>query len=664
MTRWALALSLLASLQEPPRPQDLWPRCGSQIDWITDGIVLVDGESIGARQPRPAADRDELLEQAKERAKAAKRLILWYVPRTTGRQMNRASVLDGYLRAVAFTDPDVVELVKRKFVPLKMTADAATGGPLGIKPFDFVEPGFVFLTPDGEVVHKIDRLRTFSSDWFVRVLIRVLEKHAAFNAPSGDTPEELMWGGDHAKALERAKGLLAGRILRRMGQGAKALEALAKAEPTGEAAVERARVHLGMRDLDAARRELDAALAAGGARTPEAHYWLALVDWLSAREEDARKRWQLLVREHPDSPWTWRAAGNLATAKDSLPDGPIVHEFEETAWAPEGPLPTRTLLSRAEKDLDDAARRAVEWLLRHQRSNGSWADSRYVYCPNPKILPNVFVAVAALGALALLEWRDVDPKRCDGARARAEAFALDDANMNRGHNEEVYADAYRLWYLSRRIELVKDGRDAALARMAEIARRLAERQSKGGFWAHEYPNPFCTAAVLFGLQRAKAAGADVDAEMIAKGCAGLKKLRAEDGRQPYGAGGRGASPAKDSSARSAMCDLVLLGSKDATADALAASVAMYWKYADRSEAVRVCDFHADGELGGFFFWHGFTHTVEAAAALEAGARAEFFAKAKAHLLRVPEWDGSFIDSHELGKSYGTAMALIALRRVK
>ncbi len=62
-------------------------------------------------------------------------------------------------------------------------------------------------------------------------------------------------------------------------------------------------------------------------------------------------------------------------------DGPIVHEFEEVVWAPDAAfkdLPTRTGWARGEKDVDDVAKRAVEWLMRHQRSDGSWADNRYV----------------------------------------------------------------------------------------------------------------------------------------------------------------------------------------------------------------------------------------------------------------------------------------------
>jgi hypothetical protein len=306
-------------------------------------------------------------------------------------------------------------------------------------------------------------------------------------------------------------------------------------------------------------------------------------------------------------------------------------------------------------------KRALAWLIRHQRSDGSWTDSRYVMCPDPKILPNVFVAVAALGATALLEWRDVDPKACDAARAKAEKYLLDETHLNRKNNEEIYADGYRLVYLARKAAKGEE-KAATLKRAGEIGAKLAATQNKAGLWAHEYPNPFCTAAVLFGLQQAKAAGAEIDETMIAKGVAALKKTRGPDGRQPYAAGP--ASPPKDSSARGAACDIVLYAAKEITEDDLAASVELYWTWVKNSEAVRVCDFHADGELGGFFFFHGFYHMSEAAAALSKEKRAPFLEKVRDHLLAIPEWDGSFLDSHELGKCYGTAMALLSMKRTR
>jgi hypothetical protein len=82
------------------------------------------------------------------------------------------------------------------------------------------------------------------------------------------------------------------------------------------------------------------------------------------------------------------------------------------------------------------------------------------------------------------------------------------------------------------------------------------------------------------------------------------------------------------------------------------------------EAIRACDNHADEELAGFFFFYCVYHTLEAARALDEPARGRQLEKFRAQILALPEMDGSFVDSHELGKSYGTAMALLILNRLR
>jgi len=412
---------------------------------------------------------------------------------------------------------------------------------------------------------------------------------------------------------------------------------------------------------DDAKKAFEAALKSPSTRTAEAHYWLAHVAYLTGREKDADTRWRKLVADFPATRWAWRAAANLCTNRDTLIDGAIVHGFEDVVWGPPEaylPLPDRTRWARDAKSVDDVVKRAIEYLLRHQRSSGGWTDSRYVYCPSPKILPNVFVATASLAATALLEWRDVDPKRIDAAIERAEKYALDDANVNKGQNEECYADAYRLLYLSRKLAGKKD--EAIVKRMSEIAASLAKQQKRGGSWAHEYPNPFCTAAVIECLHLAKAAGAEVDGTMFDKAVESLEKTRGENGAQAYSSG-RPPSSAKNSMARSAMCEHALFLCGKATKDDVEAALGDYWKHLKRLEAVRVCDFHSDEELGGFFFWHGVMHQSRAALALDPERRREHQARFLEQVLAIPEFDGSFIDSHELGKGYGTAMALLVLK---
>lgn len=568
-----LLLALLVSAQEA----DLYSKCDSEIPWISDGTVLVDAEQLGRRPKNWRVERAPLLLRAKERAASEGKPILWYVPRVVGGQMNRSQVLDQYMKVAIFTDPDVVELVKKCFVPLRMCVDDVVIRELGWKRFQFIEPGFVILNEKGEVLHTIDRIRTFNAAWVRDVL-----------AP---------FAKDAPKPRDKSKGFTL------LSQG----------------------------KFDEARRELE---KEGGA---EALYYLAFLD------VDREARWREIVKKHPDTRWAWRAAANLVAGADTLADGPMAHHFEDfTAIAVDG-SPTSTRVQAT--DAKAAAAGAVKFLLRTQNSRGAWGDSRYVYCDTPKILPNVTVAITALAALALLEWGGNE-----AAVARAEKFLADEANVNRGENEDCYADAYRLLYFAKK----KD-----VKRMNAIIAKVESRQTKSGWWAHEYPNTFATAAVVHGLSAARAAGADVPDAMLKRAADALAKTRADGGRQPYMTGR--ASSEKNSMARTPMCELALYECGRVPIEDVSKGIEAYFRNLDRLEAVRVCDFHADEELGGFFYFHGVFHTTEAAVVVK---DAKQLRRLREQVLRLPEMDGSFIDSHELGKSYGTAMALLILRRTQ
>ena len=200
--------------------------------------------------------------------------------------------------------------------------------------------------------------------------------------------------------------------------------------------------------------------------------------------------------------------------------------------------------------------------------------------------------------------------------------------------------------------------------MNTVAKALAAQQSETGFFAHEYPNPFTSAAVLFSLKQAQDGGAAVPASTFELGAKGLRSVRGENGSFSYGEGraAAGTAAAKNAMARMPICERALLfaGEQQDTA-ALDAALDNFWKHFSRFERVRTCDFHTDGELAGFFFWHGMYFTSEAIKGLPADKRAVHLKKLADHVMTIGELDGSFIDSHEIGKSYGTGMALMVLR---
>ncbi len=624
-------------LSQDPSDAALAKRIDSQIPWITDGVVLADNSQPGRPVKDPPADREALLALARKVAAEKNRLILWYCPRIPGTHMYRAALLDTYFRTAIFTDPGVVDLVGAKFVPLRMACDQKQFAALKFQRFQFVEPGFLFLTPEGKLVHAIDRVRTFNADWVRAALVAVLQKHDAYNAPAGESVVDLIRGGDDGKALEKAAPDQKALLLRRAGKYEEALRL--EAGP-----LQRGLALMGLRRYDEARASLEKDSSA------EALYHRAAIDWWTGKDPEPRLR--EVMKLHPEAPWAWRAAANLAKGPDTLRDGPLTHHFEDFTVVPPAEAPSSTRLPAP--DVDVAARRALEFLLRAQRENGAWNDARYCYWPDIRLLPNVHLAVTALGALALSEWRDLAPERIDAAVARAEKFILDEGRFARGKNEEAYAETYRLLYFARK-------KDAPA--MNRVVTRLTALQDKDGYWGHEYPNPFTTAAVVHCLSVAKKAGADVPDSYFRKAGDALARTRGEGGRQAYEAGGNPSSE-KDAMGRIAPAELALWECGRGSLENVAAGLDAYWRLLARLEAVRSCDFHSDGELAGFFFFHAVFHSVEAARALEGPKREEHLRKFRDQILSIPEWDGSYLDSHELGKSYGTAMALLILWRTR
>jgi len=639
----AAAILPLLLLQNPEEAAAR--KCDSQIPWISDGVELIDMELAAGHHPQyPEArepknykvDRAQLLERARATAAEKRRLILWYCPRVYGLHMYRAVLPDRYMKATAFTDSGVVDLITSKFVPLRMCCDVETGKALNLKPFDFVEPGFVILSPDGKILHKLDHFRTFNADWFRAALIAVLVRNAEFNKPAGESVEDLIRGGDDAQAYGRATVDQKARILRHAGRFDEVLRLDCSATHRGVAL-------LGLKRFAEARATLETAT------DPEALYHLAAVDLWTGKDPQARLR--ALVAKHPDSTWAWRAAANLVRAEDSLPQGPLTHHFEDFFYRPQEGLPSSTRLPAA--DADVAVRRALDFLLRAQREDGQWRDSRYAYWPDPKILPNVWMAVTALSALALLEWRDLESERIDAALQRADVCLRDEKLLSPDQHEEIYAQAFRLHYFAAR----KD-----LAMLNRIAGRVAAMQDAQGFWEHEYPNPFVTGVVVHALDTARKAGAQVPGPVFRRASEALWSTRGSGGRQTYRLDGQPPDNEKSSMSRTAICELALYECGKLDLKDVAAGVEAYWKYVDRLEAVRLCDYHSDGRLAGFFYFHAGFHTLEAARALDAPLREATGRRFRAKLLENPEWDGSFVDSHEIGKSYGTAMALLMFGR--
>ena len=559
---WVLAILALrppgAAAQEksPDRKlEGLAARCGTEIPWA------------------------DSLAEAQKRSRETGRPIAWWVPTLQNSPMDRKLVVEKYMLAGPFMMPGVVDLLSNRFVPLRLAGDASHRKSYGLAPLEFIEPGFLFLTADLEVIHRADRISTFSEEWFCHLL---------------------------------------GGVLRRAGQEAKAGRA---APGPGRRALAEGRPDPSLFDGD---------------DSPEAGYFRGVALHLTGRDEEGRAEWKK-IRE---GRWAWKAQAELAR------DGPFVRGFEIYESLPAGALkdlPSNTTLPVSEPDVP----RAVRFLLQTQRGNGSWDDSNYNFGGDDS-LPNVYMAGTALAALAIREWGE--PAASAGALKRAEKYMRDESRIAGNDTDEiVWAHAYRLLYFAR-------VRDREM--MARLVLKLGAQQDRGGAWGHEYLNPFVTATVIHALEETRGAGAEVPAALVRRGAEALASTRNPKGVYSYGFPGRGAD-VRGGAGRMPLCELGLFLAGRSRAEDVAAAVEESLRHQALLERVRKYDDHSDAfRNGGFFFWydqHG--RALAAAAAKSEGA----LGRQREIVLAAAEIDGCWVDSHELGRTYGTAMALLTLR---
>jgi hypothetical protein len=555
-----LLFALLLLPQERPADRELQgkaEKCGTEIPWATSML------------------------EAQKLAKESKKPIAWWVSAVAKSPMDRKLVIQKYMLSGPFMMPGVVDMLSTRFVPLRMMAGEKHRELYGVAPFEFIEPGFVFLDPELKLIHKVDRITTFSEEWFVHLLRGVLRK-------SGQPVEVKPAAPDPAR------------------------RAIADGKP-------------------------DPALFEK-LTGDEARYFHGVALHLVGRDEEGRAEWKKITGE---GRWAWKAAAELAR------DGPFVRGFEiYVALPPEAlqdDLPATTTLPRKSADV----KRAVRYLLQTQRGNGCWDDSNYNFGGEDS-LPNVYMAGTALAALALREWGD--PAEVRAALERAEKYMRDETHIaGEDRDEIVWAHAYRLSYFAK----TKDKE-----MMARLVKSLEKIQTKEGIWYHEYPAPFTSATVLLALDEAKTAGAEIPEAMIRKGAEALKTCRNAKGVFSYGFPGRG-SAVQNAAGRMPLCELALLPSGLSTADDVKASLEVSFKHHDLLEKVRKYDDHADRYAnGGFFFWYDQYGRALAGRAVD---DSKSLARQKEIVLAIPEIDGSWVDSHELGRTYGTAMALLTLK---
>ena len=542
---------------------------------------------------------------AKPKSEKTNKPIFWYVPTLRGTFMDRKPVIDRYMLAGPFSWPVNIDTINHNFIPFRGAPTRAQQKDYELVPFKFVEPGFVVLKPDGSVKHKVDQITTMSTEWMT----------AQFKKLGCDIQQERL-NTDESRLWNSLVGSRSDNT------------------PKEESGKKHSTRYLLLKGM---------------------------LEFRKGNHAAARENWKAAAKAEPDNPLAWKAAAEAEGF------GPFVRGFETfrplAAEAREfaGIKSRGTTAPPNSYSEEKIWRASANFLLGMQRSDGGWVDSDYDFGGTDS-LPNVHVAVTALCGMGLLEFNARYPKnkRVQDAIRKAAKFVMDEKNLNRDDTDEIlWAIAFRTRFMARLLMNDENYRDQLFKSAAD----LQKLQSGTGHWFHEYPNPFVTATALAALQEAKIAGFNVDTNIAKKGVAALGGDRFENGAFSY-IPGRPSQP-KPAAGRMPLCESALALWGASSKERLNSAVEFSMEHHDKTlkSAFKYDDHTSNMSYGGFFFWYDMRARSEAISMIEDDAvRGRLQKKQKEIVLSVPEIDGCFVDSHELGRCYGTAMALLTLSR--
>jgi tetratricopeptide (TPR) repeat protein len=692
----AAALILLALPQDPP-PQEapkpappdaelvaLAARCGRDVQW------------------RKAND----LEGALLEASKSGRLVFAYVYDRAQSSMFGNKFKDKFMMAGAFADPDLVAFLNRRFIPARFDMNTEFADEVGLKLSQVVVPAILFLAPDSKVVHKYDRITSASTELLYKTCRTVLEKNPTFNKPgpellarekaSAEKPAddrarylfglELLREGEWDRALaqfaevakrapksrEAVESLYRSawihRLRRKADDASAAIDAAVRANAdagvkiAGDLLLERALVHLGQGRIAEARKLLEqiAKDHPKGTRTPEASYFLGAALWMEDLEDEAKKTWTEAAKGVPANPWARKCAA------EALEDGPFVNGWESYDWMAADQLsadPRGTERPRKPEEYPQVVERAVEYMIREQRKDGSWRNVQGQF--------EFRNCITVIAHMSLVPWPDVGGARNEEARQRARKFI--DKWVDARPTAEgmiIWDHMFSLIHYSR---LSAETSDAAakkecVKRARRSVRALEEVQRTAGTWSYVGmgPSSFTTGGVLYALWEAKQAGIKVDQEVIDRGLEGMSKMKSDEGTFFYSDQSSDEfddGNVKGAAGRMAVCYLAeYLWGKCDLAKLKWALDAFIENRGRLNKARKGVDWHTlPHAIASYFFFYDYWFASMAMLKLPEADRGRYLTAVRNDLLEINEVDGTWVDTHLFGKPYGTAMALMILK---
>lgn len=589
------------------------PANGQEVAKNSTRKIRPQPSETAARAGLSVAWRDSFQSAVDESRRTGKPLF-WYVSTVPGTFMDRKVEIDRYMMAGPFSFPPIVDLLNDRFIPCRIDPNQDLAETYGLKPFDFVEPGVVVLSAEGDVTLKMDRLTTLHLPWLYERFVGV---------SGADQPRPMTMS---AEAMPYYQALRDGRV-------------------------------------DSSEIEM---IQGDVPDSVESMLWAGRVAFRANHHEAARQWFERAAARDPQHP----LAAKAAMEAEGL--GPFVRGFEVfrdlPAAAYDAGLESPGSAAPADAYSESLLwRHAVDYLLGMQNRRGGYVDSDYDFGGTDS-LPNVHVAVTSLVGLGLLEaqrlYPDYRKDEVQTAIDRCYAYVTDESNLNRNDRDEIlWAMGYRLQFAAALVRLQRIPPEA----LESLVRDVESLQTDRGVWYHEYANPFVTATALQALADARDAGAQIQSEIVQRGLDALAADRMPNGAWPYASRGRSGRgnrevPVEAAAGRMPLCESALRTWQRSDDQRLAGAIETSFEHQEiLNSALKYDDHTSRYAYGGFFFWYDMWGRSRAIVLLgDDQLRDQMLQRQRELVLSLPEVDGCFVDSHELGRSYGTAMALLCL----
>ncbi|MEE8469692.1 MAG: prenyltransferase/squalene oxidase repeat-containing protein, partial [Planctomycetota bacterium] len=387
--------------------------------------------------------------------------------------------------------------------------------------------------------------------------------------------------------------------------------------------------------------------------------------------------WDEFVTEHPESRWAWQAAGLLSSTAFGA-----AGKFK-TGWLTDEVLEAqrqKTFQPLPAEEASLAERQAVEWLLAHQRPDGSWispAERSNV----DSLEPNEFtLAITAICGQALLGYGA--DEHADAVEHALEAvISIHDLFRSRVPvryfmDYGVWSRAYLLGFL---VECTVQGvreHDELADRIRKVIEELGERQKPDGGWSYYVtadlgsstspPLPsmtFTTAAVLLPLLRAHDEGFAVPEQSIERGLDLLEAARNQNGTFEYMLSPGIGSIVAGAAGRGPVCTLALLHGGRAEVDDLRTALELFAQHRgtymrERGKSLMHCG--SEGQ-GSHYLTFDYAYAAQAVRLLPSGERGRYRAAVLESVLSGRSEEGSYLDNPLIGWALGTAFAVWAFQ---